>query len=74
MRGYRWYINFETGQYEPEEKTYPTLSDAQNAMEDYLSPNFPRSACGIDKVEDDDGFIEVLEHTILPKEKFHRGG
>ncbi len=74
MIGYRWYINFASGQYEPEETTYPTVDKARSAMEDYLSSNFPRSACGIDKVEDDDGFIEVLEHIILPKEKFCRGG
>ena len=70
MKGYRWYINFASGQYEPEEKTFPTLEQAQNAMEEYLSLAFPRVACGIDKVEDDDGCIEVLEHIITPAEEF----
>lgn len=69
MKGYRWYINFASGQYEPQEETFPTLEQAQNAMEEYLSPAFPRAACGIDKVEDDDGCIEVLEHIIMPTEE-----
>lgn len=64
--GYRWYINFRRGKYEPQENTYSTLEKAKEAMEEYLSPNFPRTACGIDKVEDDDGFIDVLEQVIIP--------
>lgn len=69
MKGYRWYINFTSGQEEPQEKTYSTLNEVQNAIEEYLSPNFPRTVCGIDMVEDDDGSIELLENIILPKEK-----
>lgn len=66
--GYRWYVTGVDGEYEPQEITYLTLPEAQQAMEEYLSPNFPRSKCGIDKVMDDDGCIEVLENIILPLE------
>ena len=66
--GYRWYVNCVDGKYEPQEITYSTLPKAQQAIKEYFSSDFRRSKCGIDKVIDEDGCIEVLENIILPLE------
>ena len=70
--GYRWFIKFGCGLYEPQERTYPTLDEVKSAMADYLADSdIPLSACGIDLVEDDDGCIEVVERVIDPTETYY---
>ena len=70
--GYRWFINFGCRLYEPQEITYPTISQVKSAMADYLADSdIPLSACGIDLVEDDDGCIEVLERVFTPTETYY---
>jgi hypothetical protein len=71
--GYQWYINFGCHQYVPQEHTYATIEETENAIAEYLDGSpIPLSACGIDKVENDDGFIEVLEQVIIPTTCFWR--
>ena len=72
ITGYRWFIKFARGLYEPQERTYPTLDEAKSAMADYLADSkIPLSACGIDLVEDDDGCIEVIERAVDPTETYY---
>ena len=70
--GYRWFIKFGWGSYEPQECTYPTLDEAKSAMAEYLKGSkIPLSACGIDLVEDDDECIEVVERVVEPTETYY---
>lgn len=70
--GYRWFIKFGCGLYEPQERTYSTLDEVKSAMVDYLADsNIPLSACGVDLVEDDDGCIEAVERVIDPTETYY---
>lgn len=69
--GYQWYINYGCDQYVPQEHTYATVEETQAAIAEYLDGSpIPLSACGIDKVEDDDGCIEVLEQVIVPTTRY----
>ena len=70
--GYRWFIKFGCGLYEPQEHTYPTLEEVKSAMADYLTDSdIPLFACGIDLVGDDDGCIEVIERVVEPTETYY---
>ena len=72
IKGYRWFIKFGYGMYEPEERTYLTLEEAINAMKKYLiGSDIPLSACGIDFAQEEDGSIEVLERIISPTETYY---
>ena len=65
--GYRWYVQCVCYQYEPVEHTFSTIEEVTSDINDYLADApFPLSACGIDKVEDDDGEIEIIEHIKVP--------
>lgn len=69
--GYQWYINYGCDQYVPQERTYATVEETQSAIIEYLNGSpIPLSACGIDKVENDDGCIEVLEQVIVPTTRY----
>ena len=72
ITGYRWFVKFGCGLYEPQERTYPTLDEVKSAMADYLTDSdISLSACGIDLVEDDDGCIEVVERVVNPTETYY---
>ena len=65
--GYQWYVKCGYGVYVPEEYTYSTLDEIKTAIEEYLKDApFSMSVCGIDKVEDDDGYISVIEKIVIP--------
>jgi hypothetical protein len=68
--GYQWYVDCGCEVYVPEEYTYPTLDEIKTAIEEYLKDSpFSMSACGIDKVEDDNGYISVIEKIVVPTSK-----
>ena len=63
--GYRWYVNFADGEYEPCEETFHTLETCQNSIDSYAD-TYSSQCIGIDYVSDDDGFITILERIKLP--------
>ena len=55
--GYEWYIKDILGCYRPNEKTFLTYEEAlQDGLRDY-----DIKYIGVNKIENDDGFITVLE-------------
>lgn len=65
--GYQWYIKYACGAYVPEECIYPSVEGAEQAIATYIKDTaIPKSAIGIDKVENDDGFIEDIEQIVVP--------
>lgn len=68
MFGYRWYIKDGMGLYEPHEKTFNLLHDC---VLDFLQSGYSIKYIGIDYVEDDEGYIEVIRKVIKPKETYY---
>lgn len=58
MRGFRWFIKIGVWTaYEPNEATYPTLEECENA----IYPEYKEGA-GIDEVEVTEGIVKVIRH------------
>lgn len=65
--GFRWYARCSYENDVLQEYTFDSLEEVLEAIARYLENRpIPRSACGIDKVEDDEGYIRVLEEIVVP--------
>lgn len=65
--GFQWYLRYCYMDEVLQEYTFDSLEGAQNAIVRYFEGRpIPWSACGIDKVEDDEGYIRVLENIVVP--------
>lgn len=60
MKGYRWYINIGTlGRHSPTDITFSSIEEVRNDAE--RRHGISKECYGVDFVEDEDGWIEVLE-------------
>lgn len=66
--GYQWYINCGGEEYMPTETTFSTLNDVYASIKDY---NLPETACGIMKVENEEGCITILETIKTPTTTYY---
>lgn len=65
--GFQWYVKYCYQDEILQEYTFDSLEAVQEAVTRYLeNSHAPRSACGIMKVEDDEGYIRILEHIVVP--------
>lgn len=69
--GFQWYIRYCYEDTIVQERTFDSLEETQDAIASFLkNSEAPLSCCGIDKVEDDDGYIRVLEHIVVPTTRY----
>lgn len=65
--GFRWYARCSYEDDALQEYTFDSLEEVLEAIAKYLEGcTIPWSACGIDKVEDDEGYIRILEQIVVP--------
>lgn len=59
--GYRWYVRMPFGEYEPVDETYTSLT----ALHEEVQEEYPeyKDYYGVYEVEDDDGFITLLNEV-----------
>lgn len=59
--GYRWYVRMPFGEYEPVDETYASLT----ALHEEVQEEYPeyKDYYGVYEVEDDDGFITLLNEV-----------
>ena len=62
--GYRWYIQFGNGEkYEPNEEMFATCDEA---FADGIRSGYSPDYIGVDKAENNDGWIDVIENIKKP--------
>lgn len=65
--GFQWYARCSYEDDVLQERTFDSLEEVLEAIARYLENSpIPWSACGIDKVEDDEGYIRILEEIVVP--------
>ena len=65
--GFQWYVRCSYEDDVLQEYIFDSLEEVLEAITKYLEGcTIPWSACGIDKVEDDEGFISILEQIVVP--------
>ena len=70
--GYQWYIKYARGSYTPQDYIYSSVEKTKQAINTFIKgTNIPLLACGIDKVENDDGAIETIEEIIVPSKIYY---
>lgn len=59
--GYRWYVRMPFGEYKPVDETYTSLA----ALHEEVQEEYPeyKDYYGVYEVEDDDGFITLLNEV-----------
>ena len=66
--GYSWYYKWHYDDFDADSTIYATLEEAQMAMKKYQKnhKSIPLSAYGIDKLDNDEGYVQILERVIIP--------
>lgn len=57
--GFIWSVNFWHGYYQPTEEVFPTMEECEESIAEYSQ--YPRECICIQKAEEDDGWVTVLE-------------
>ena len=65
--GFQWYARCSYEDDVLQERTFDSLEEVLEAIARYLENSpIPWSACGIDKVKNDEGYIRILEQIVVP--------
>ena len=65
--GFQWYVRCSYEDDVLQEYTFDSLEEVPEAIAKYFEGRtIPWSACGIDKVENDEGYIRILEQIVVP--------
>lgn len=65
--GFQWYVRCSYEDDVLQEHVFGSLEEVPEAIAKYFEGRtIPWSACGIDKVENDEGYIRILEQIVVP--------